>query len=94
MVIPPDIVNEETSGDMMVPEGGSAKFICKAGGYPKPKIVWRREDNREIIARETAKGRVKGTADSQVEGQRLFAYRLFSTAALSVEGETTLQRGI
>lgn len=60
VVIPPDIVNEETSGDMMVPEGGSAKFICKAGGYPKPKIVWRREDSREIIAREATKGRTKG----------------------------------
>lgn len=73
---------------MMVPEGGSAKFICKAGGYPKPKIVWRREDNREIIARETSKGRVKGTADFQVKGQLLFINHLFSPAALSVEGET------
>uniref|UniRef100_A0A8W7PQV2 Ig-like domain-containing protein n=1 Tax=Anopheles coluzzii TaxID=1518534 RepID=A0A8W7PQV2_ANOCL len=38
VVIPPDIIYEETSGDMMVPEGGSAKLICKARGYPKPKI--------------------------------------------------------
>lgn len=68
VVIPPDIVNEETSGDLMVPEGGSAKFICKAGGYPKPKIVWRREDSREIIARETSKGRVKAMS---VEGETL-----------------------
>lgn len=60
VVIPPDIIYEETSGDMMVPEGGSAKFICKAGGYPKPKITWRREDAREIIARETPKGKIKG----------------------------------
>lgn len=66
VVIPPDIVNEDTSGDMMVPEGGSAKFICKAGGYPKPKITWRREDAREIIARETPKGKIKG--EKQKEG--------------------------
>ncbi|XP_060537401.1 lachesin isoform X2 [Cylas formicarius] len=51
VVIPPDIVYEETSGDMMVPEGGSAKLVCKARGYPKPKIVWRREDGGPIIAR-------------------------------------------
>lgn len=31
---------EETSGDMMVPEGSSAKLICKARGFPKPKITW------------------------------------------------------
>lgn len=36
-MIPPDIIYEETSGDMMVPEGSSAKLICKARGFPKPK---------------------------------------------------------
>lgn len=61
VVIPPDIIYEETSGDMMVPEGGSAKLICKARGYPKPKIVWRREDGREIIARNGTHGKMKGT---------------------------------
>ncbi|KAL1492896.1 hypothetical protein ABEB36_011067 [Hypothenemus hampei] len=51
VVIPPDINYEETSGDMMVPEGGSAKLVCKAKGYPNPKIVWRREDGGTILAR-------------------------------------------
>lgn len=59
VVIPPDIVSEETSGDLMVPEGGSAKLICKARGYPKPKIVWRREDGREIISRTGPHGKTK-----------------------------------
>lgn len=40
VVIPPDIIYEETSGDMMVPEGSSAKLVCKARGYPKPRITW------------------------------------------------------
>jgi neurotrimin len=68
VVIPPDIVYEETSGDMMVPEGGSAKLICKARGYPKPKIVWRREDGREIIARNGPHGKTKALS---VEGEML-----------------------
>lgn len=53
VVIPPDIVYEETSGDMMIPEGGSAKLVCKARGYPEPKILWKREDGGEIIVRTT-----------------------------------------
>ncbi|XP_074095102.1 lachesin isoform X3 [Cotesia typhae] len=52
VVIPPDIISEETSGDMMVPEGSSAKLTCKARGYPKPEIVWRREDRGDIIVRD------------------------------------------
>lgn len=51
VVIPPDIVYEETSGDLMVPEGGSAKLVCKARGYPQPKIIWRREDGGTIVTR-------------------------------------------
>ncbi|XP_023159089.1 lachesin [Ceratitis capitata] len=68
VVIPPDIINEETSGDMMVPEGGSAKLVCRARGHPKPKITWRREDGREIIARNGAHQKTKALA---VEGEML-----------------------
>ncbi|XP_017029950.1 protein CEPU-1 isoform X2 [Drosophila kikkawai] len=68
VVIPPDIINEETSGDMMVPEGGSAKLVCRARGHPKPKITWRREDGREIIARN---GNHQKTKALYVEGEML-----------------------
>ncbi|CAH1988232.1 unnamed protein product, partial [Acanthoscelides obtectus] len=68
VVIPPDIIYEETSGDMMVPEGGSAKLICRARGYPKPRIVWRREDGAQIIVR-TAPDKVERM--NSVEGEVL-----------------------
>ncbi|CAK1544657.1 unnamed protein product [Leptosia nina] len=62
VVIPPDIVYEETSGDMMVPEGGSAKLVCKARGYPPPRIVWRREDGGDLISRGGPQGKTKVTS--------------------------------
>ncbi|XP_031778662.1 lachesin isoform X1 [Nasonia vitripennis] len=68
VVIPPDIISEETSGDIMVPEGGSAKLVCKARGYPKPAIVWKREDNSEIIMRTSSGSKSKV---SQAEGEVL-----------------------
>lgn len=59
-MIPPDIIYEETSSDMMVPEGGSVKLVCKARGYPKPHIIWRREDNEDIIHKEPSGIKEKG----------------------------------
>ncbi|XP_068082276.1 lachesin [Anabrus simplex] len=68
VVIPPDIIYEETSGDIMVPEGGSAKLVCKARGYPTPKVVWRREDGGDIILRGAGSGK---TRVPSVEGEML-----------------------
>jgi hypothetical protein len=51
VVIPPDIVSEETSGDIMVPEGSPVKLTCSAHGYPEPTVKWRREDGAPIILR-------------------------------------------
>ncbi|XP_066586335.1 lachesin-like [Prorops nasuta] len=69
VVIPPDIMSEETTSDLMVPEGGSAKLVCKARGYPKPNIVWRREDGNDIIARSGNSG--GKTKLSSVDGEVL-----------------------
>lgn len=74
VVIPPDIVYEETSGDMMVPEGGSAKLVCKARGYPKPRIVWRREDGGTIVTRGNSLGKVERLAS--VEGEILLLMKV------------------
>ncbi|KAG6461292.1 lachesin [Manduca sexta] len=52
VVVPPDFVSEETSGDMMVPEGGTAKVSCRAKGVPEPRVMWRREDGADIVLRD------------------------------------------
>lgn len=50
---------------MMVPEGGSVKLICKARGYPKPHITWRREDNEEIIRKEVTGVKERGRSQTR-----------------------------
>lgn len=60
VVVPPDFIPEETSGDVMVPEGGTVKLTCRARGYPQPHVVWRREDNVPIIIKETNGIKSKG----------------------------------
>ncbi|XP_044739889.1 lachesin [Chrysoperla carnea] len=52
VVTPPDFVEDETSGDVMLPEGGTAKLTCRARGYPVPSVVWRREDGQDMILKE------------------------------------------
>ncbi|KAG7171742.1 Lachesin-like 16 [Homarus americanus] len=51
VVIPPDIIADETSGDVMTPEGSTVKLVCRAHGFPEPRVEWRREDGRNIVLR-------------------------------------------
>ncbi|CAK1544655.1 unnamed protein product [Leptosia nina] len=51
VVVPPDFIAEETSGDVMVPEGGMATLSCRARGIPSPRVMWRREDGSDIVIR-------------------------------------------
>lgn len=60
VVVPPDFIDEETSGDVMVQEGGTAKLVCRAKGYPTPHIAWRREEGTEIVVRELNGNKRKG----------------------------------
>ncbi|XP_020717795.1 lachesin isoform X1 [Ceratitis capitata] len=52
VVIPPDFVAEDTSSDVIVPEGSSVKLTCRARGYPEPIVTWRREDGNEIVLKD------------------------------------------
>ncbi|KAG8234963.1 hypothetical protein J437_LFUL010311 [Ladona fulva] len=47
-MVPPSIVDKETSGDMVVREGSNVTLVCKALGYPEPYVMWRREDGDAI----------------------------------------------
>ncbi|XP_058443565.1 lachesin isoform X2 [Malaya genurostris] len=54
VVIPPDFIAEDTSSDVIVPEGSSVKLTCRAKGYPEPVVTWRREDSTEIVLKDAA----------------------------------------
>ncbi|KAI8424523.1 hypothetical protein MSG28_002982 [Choristoneura fumiferana] len=48
MMIPPDIDDEASSGEVLMKEGEDASLRCVASGTPPPTIVWRREDSRHF----------------------------------------------
>ncbi|XP_064474483.1 lachesin-like isoform X2 [Ornithodoros turicata] len=48
VLVPPRILDQGTSSDTTVDEGSKVSLQCRADGYPKPTIMWRREDGREI----------------------------------------------
>ncbi|OXA63151.1 Lachesin [Folsomia candida] len=48
VVVPADIIDEETSNDVVVLEGQSAILKCKARGIPVPKVRWIRQDRRPL----------------------------------------------
>ena len=47
--MPPEIVDEESSGETEVIEGGNAHLFCKATGYPNPTISWKKEGANERV---------------------------------------------
>lgn len=60
VTIPPDFIPEETSGDVMVPEGGTIKLRCRARGHPEPYVQWRREDGSDIIVKDATGQKMAG----------------------------------
>ncbi|XP_044741845.1 lachesin-like [Chrysoperla carnea] len=48
VVVPPSIIDKDTSTDMVVLESSNVSLTCKASGYPEPYVMWRREDGENI----------------------------------------------
>ncbi|XP_076356531.1 lachesin-like isoform X1 [Tachypleus tridentatus] len=48
VLLPPTILENGTSSDIVVGERSSISLRCKASGYPAPVVFWRREDGRTI----------------------------------------------
>ena len=68
--VPPDIVDHESSGDVIAQEGSDVKLRCKARGSPKPIVTWKREDAKEIT--------VNKSTNSKLNCILLFIYNLKS----------------
>ncbi|XP_066950543.1 lachesin-like isoform X2 [Macrobrachium rosenbergii] len=64
VVVPPDIVDQESSGDVIAQEGNDVKLRCRARGSPKPTVTWKREDGRNITVD-------KSTSVTEYEGEVL-----------------------
>ncbi|XP_022248698.1 lachesin-like isoform X1 [Limulus polyphemus] len=50
VVVPPMIIDRESSSDELVREGFNITLSCRAKGYPTPTVTWRREDGQPISA--------------------------------------------
>lgn len=64
VVIPPDIMDDESADGMVTHEGGNIRLRCVATGSPKPTVTWKREDGRNIILREDGQKQCKYISES------------------------------
>jgi len=84
VVIPPDILSEESSEDGVALEGGTVQMKCKATGLPEPSVVWRREDSKNIILRADGSRDKQGKTAHFLFINSMHLYTdTFSTACLS-----------
>lgn len=58
--VPPDILNEDTSGDLSVSEGDNSTLWCRASGHPPPRVLWRKENGEPIFMRRSFRNFTKG----------------------------------
>ena len=60
VVVPPDILVEESSSDVIASEGSNVTLRCKANGYPQPTLKWKREDQTTIPVHDLQQNRYTG----------------------------------
>ncbi|XP_055388029.1 lachesin [Condylostylus longicornis] len=60
VVVPPNILDmESTPSSVAVRENLSINMTCRADGFPKPRIIWRREDGEGIDVDKKKKSKVQ-----------------------------------
>ncbi|RZF34033.1 hypothetical protein LSTR_LSTR017425 [Laodelphax striatellus] len=78
ILLSPDIVYEETSGDVAVLEGDNATLVCQATGHPRPRLMWKREDGAPILLRRSLREATPGQEMTEVvlatEGSKRFLF--------------------
>lgn len=47
-IVPPDIINSSSSGEVVIRENDNVSLHCAASGTPQPLITWRREDSAQM----------------------------------------------
>ncbi|XP_053959813.1 lachesin [Anastrepha ludens] len=70
VVVPPDIVDYQTSHDMIVQEGQNVSLTCTATGVPTPTITWRRERDIPLLQN------IGGTDIYSIEGSNLTLWQV------------------
>ena len=58
--MPPDILDTESSSDVLAREGTDVSMVCKAKGYPTPTLTWRREDHQPVAVGNWQANNMKG----------------------------------
>ncbi|XP_055637998.1 lachesin-like isoform X2 [Toxorhynchites rutilus septentrionalis] len=54
VVVPPDILDYQTSQDMTVVEGSNVTLTCTATGVPSPTILWKRAGEKSLATVENS----------------------------------------
>lgn len=60
LLVPPDIIDTESSSDVLAREGTDVSMVCKAKGYPTPTLTWRREDHQPVAVGNWQANNMKG----------------------------------
>ncbi|XKL69346.1 hypothetical protein PGB90_007115 [Kerria lacca] len=68
VLVPPKIIEEETSTDIVIRELTDVTLQCKATGYPEPYVMWRRGDGNDFY--------YNGEKVNVVDGEKMYLNKI------------------